>query len=203
MVYSLYLSKKIKHLSKIKVLLFLLIVICIFIKNKKINAMRTYSISKPSVWKRHYEIINENGREIGHISWGGIFTTRVEAVGSFGKYYFKTNTWGTSILILDNREVEIARIKMSSWNNEAIFAYKGQRFYFKKLHWASSAYIWENDTGQKLISFKPSFWGEHAGSIRVYDLYQEEESFQDFVFQDLMMALGYYMLLIKAQMQGS
>lgn len=165
--------------------------------------MRVYSISKPSIWKRHYEIINESGREIGRISWGSAFSTRAEAVGSFGKYYFKTNTWGSSISILDSREAEIGRIKMSAWNSKSTFFYKGQEFYFKKLHWANSIYLWENVRGMKLMSFKPSFWGAQAGSVRVYDLYQEEERFQDLVFQDLMMALGHYMLLIKAQMQGS
>lgn len=158
--------------------------------------MREYSISKPNMWKKSYEIHDEKGWNIGYVNWKGAFASQAELIGKSNKWDISTNIWWTKLAISDRRGVNVGEMNISSFSSKMTLNYKGEVFYFQNYDWTSKVYIWQNIRGFKMASFKAATFSHiKNSSIRVYGEMDDE-------LKELLVLLGWYVFVMKKQQQG-
>jgi hypothetical protein len=158
--------------------------------------MREYSIAKPNMWKRSYEISNERGWNIGHVNWKGAFTSQAQLVGKSNRWDISTNMWWTKLVISDKIGINVGFMSINGFSMKMTLNYKGEVFHFKNYNWTSSVYTWEDSRGFKMASFKAATFSHiKNSSIRVYGEMDNE-------LRELWILLGWYLFVMKKQQQG-
>jgi hypothetical protein len=106
---------------------------------------------------KNFELF-ENTKKLGRLTYKNWFSTSAEIeVDKVSSYEIKPKDMLGVAFSLHKDNIEVATLKMNL-NGQMVFAFKDEQGYvFKRKSMLNSKYIIENNNGQELIRFMPSF----------------------------------------------